>query len=215
MPIIRSALKLLNARRVSQIEHFKKCPVEVQINTLNDLLARASETEWGKKYDYSSINSIKDYQSRVPVQTYEEIIPFVGRIGKGESDLLWPGKIKWFAKSSGTTSAKSKFIPISSEALEDCHYRGARDTVIIYSVNYPKTGIFSGKGLILGGSHRDNLFSEKILCGDLSAILIENAPSWVELIRTPRKKIALLDDFEEKLELITWDEFIKYPIIEH
>jgi hypothetical protein len=193
----------LNARRVSQIEHFKKYPVEVQINSLNNLLAMASKTEWGKKYDYSSIKSIKDYQSRVPVQTYEEIIPFVGRIGKGESDLLWPGKIKWFAKSSGTTSAKSKFIPISSEALEGCHYRGARDTVIIYSVNYPKTGIFSGKGLILGGSHRDNMFSEKILCGDLSAILIENAPSWVELVRTPRKKIALLDDFEEKLELIT------------
>jgi hypothetical protein len=203
MPIIPSAIKLLNASRINQIEHFKKCPVEIQNNSLNYLLAKASETEWGKKYGYSSVTSIKEYQSRVPVQTYEEIIPFVERIGKGESDLLWPGKIKWFAKSSGTTSAKSKFIPMSYEALENCHYRAGKDILIIYTLNNPETRIFSGKGLILGGSHRYNLFSDKILCGDLSAILIENAPSWVELVRTPGKKIALLEDFEKKLELIT------------
>ena len=203
MAIIPSVIKWLNARRINQIEQFKKYPVKTQEETLNKLLTEAAGTEWGNKYGYSSISTVKDYQSRVPVQSYEEIIPFVERLRKGESNLLWPGEINWFAKSSGTTSTKSKFIPISHESLEGCHYRGARDILIIYALNKPDTGIFSGKGLILGGSHRINQFSNHSLYGDLSAILIENAPAWVELFRTPKKKIALLDDFEEKLDLIT------------
>jgi hypothetical protein len=137
------------------------------------------------------------------VQTYEDIIPYVERLRKGETDLLWPGEIKWFAKSSGTTSAKSKFIPMSREALEDCHYRAAKDILVIYTMQRPATRIFSGKSLTLGGSHRMNQFSNDSLYGDLSAILIENAPFWVDIIRTPRQKIALLEDFEEKLNLIT------------
>jgi hypothetical protein len=137
------------------------------------------------------------------VQTYEDIIPYVERLRKGETDLLWPGEIKWFAKSSGTTSAKSKFIPMSREALEDCHYRAAKDILVIYAMQRPGTRIFSGKSLTLGGSHRMNQFSNDSLYGDLSAILIENAPFWVDIIRTPKHKIALLEDFEEKLDLIT------------
>ena len=156
-----------------------------------------------KNSDYSSISSIKEYQSRFPVQEYEEIIPYVERLKKGESNLLWPGEIKWFAKSSGTTSTKSKFIPMSREALEDCHYRAGKDILAIYTMNNPHTRIFTGKGLTLGGSHRINQFSNDSLYGDLSAILIENAPFWVELIRTPKQKIALLEDFEEKLKKIT------------
>ncbi len=203
MTILPSIIKWLNTKRINQIELFKKYPAETQQETLFRLLAKAVNTEWGKKYDYSSISSVREYQSRVPIQTYEEIIPFVERLRKGERDLLWPGEIKWFAKSSGTTSAKSKFIPLSREALEDCHYRGARDILIIYTLNKPDTRIFSGKGLILGGSHRINQFSNHSLYGDLSAILIENAPAWVELVRTPKKEIALLDDFEKKLDQIT------------
>jgi len=203
MPIITSIVNRFNINRINQIEHFKKFPVRVQKETLDRLLMMASLTEWGKKYKYCSISSIKEYQSRVPVQTYEDLFPFVERLGNDESDLLWPGKIRWFAKSSGTTSAKSKFIPMTKEALEECHYRAGKDVLAIYAVNNPSARIFSGKALTLGGSHRIDLFSNKSLSGDLSAILIENAPSWVELIRVPRQKIALIEDFEKKLEQIT------------
>ena len=203
MPIIPSIINWLNVKRINQIELFKKYPFETQKATLYELLAKAASTEWGKKYNYSSITSIKEYQSRFTVQTYEDIMPYVERLRKGESNLLWPGEIKWFAKSSGTTSAKSKFIPMSTEALEDCHYRAGKDILVIYTMLNPDTKIFSGKSLTLGGSHRMNQFNNDSLYGDLSAILIENAPFWVEIIRTPKQKIALLEDFEEKLELIT------------
>jgi hypothetical protein len=202
MPVIPSVVNLLSARRLEQIEHFKKHPAEVQREIFIRLLKKASSTEWGKKYDYKSISKTSDYQSRVPVQTYEEFIPFIERIGNGESDLLWPGKIKWFAKSSGTTSQKSKFIPITVESLEECHYKAGKDILKIYIRNNPSTKIFSGKALTLGGSHRIDRFSSKALYGDLSAILIENAPFWVEFIRTPNKKTALIEDFEKKLDLI-------------
>lgn len=203
MPFLPSIVNWLNSKRLSQIDLFKKYPVESQKEILYKILARASVTEWGNKFGYSTMASVKDFQSRVPVQTYEDIIPYVERLRKGESDLLWPGEIKWFAKSSGTTSTKSKFIPMSRESLEECHFRAARDILAIYTSNYPNTKIFSGKGLTLGGSHRINQFSNASLYGDLSAILIENAPFWVEIIRTPKQKIALIDDFEKKLDLIT------------
>ena len=203
MAIIPSIITWLNAKRINQIDLFKKYPFETQQEALYQLLAKAASTEWGKKFNYSSITSIREYQSRFPVQTYEDIIPFVERLRKGETNLLWPGEIKWFAKSSGTTSTKSKFIPMSREALEDCHYRAGKDILIIYTMQKPETRIYSGKSLTLGGSHRMNQFGNDSLYGDLSAILIENAPFWVEIIRTPSQKIALLEDFEEKLELIT------------
>ena len=203
MAIIPSIINWLNIKRIDQIELFKKYPYETQKETLYKLLAKAASTEWGKKYSYSSITSIEEYQARFPVQTYEEIIPYVDRLRKGETNLLWPGEIKWFAKSSGTTSTKSKFIPMSRESLEDCHYRAGKDILIIYTLQRPDTRIFSGKSLTLGGSHKINQFSNDSLYGDLSAILIENAPFWVDIIRTPKQKIALLEDFEEKLNLIT------------
>ena len=203
MAIIPSVIKWLNSNRLDQIEKFKKYPVETQEAILYNLLAKASSTEWGKKHGYASINSVKEYQNRFPVGTYEDLMPFVERLRKGESNLLWPGEIKWFAKSSGTTSSKSKFIPMSREALEDCHYRAAKDIIAIYTMQNPGTRLFSGKSLTLGGSHRINQFNNDSLYGDLSAILIENAPFWVEIIRTPSQKIALLEDFEKKLGLIT------------
>ena len=131
MPIITTIINWLNVKRINQIELFKKYPVETQQKTLDQLLLKAASTEWGKKYDYASITSIKEYQSRFNVQTYEDIIPFVERLREGETNLLWPGEIKWFAKSSGTTSSKSKFIPMSREALEDCHYRAGKDVLAI------------------------------------------------------------------------------------
>jgi hypothetical protein len=203
MAMIPYIVNWLNIKRINQIEFFKKNVAKTQEETLFNLLTRASDTEWGKKYSYSSISTIKEYQSMFQIQTYEDLIPFVERLQKGESNLLWPGKIKWFARSSGTTSTKSKFIPISREALEDCHYRAAKDVITFYTLNHPKTRIFSGKWLTLGGSHRINQLSNNSLSGDLSAILIENTPFWVDFLRTPEQKIALLEDFEEKLDKIT------------
>src|SRR5665647_787263 len=166
MAIIPSIIKWLNIKRINQIEIFKKYPFETQQETLYRLLAKAAKTEWGKKFNYSSIVTIKDYQSRFPVQTYEDIIPYVERLRTGETNLLWPGKIKWFAKSSGTTSSKSKFIPMSCESLEDCHYRAGKDILLIYTLQRPDTRIFSGKGLTLGGSHKMNPFSNNSYSGD-------------------------------------------------
>lgn len=203
MAFIPSLISWLNAKRLSQIELIKKYPVETQQEVLFRILSKASRTEWGLKYKYASVSSVKEFQELVPIQSYEDLMPFIERLRKGENDLLWPGKIRWFAKSSGTTSSKSKFIPVTRDALEDCHFRGAKDILIIYTVNNPSTRIFTGKGLTLGGSHKINEFSNDSLYGDLSAILIENAPFWVELIRTPRHDVALTEDFEKKLELIT------------
>jgi GH3 auxin-responsive promoter. len=203
MPVIPKLIKRLNAKRINQIEYFKRHPVETQEKVLSALLDSASRTEWGSKYNYASLKSFTGYRSAVPVQTYEDIIPWVERLRAGEKDLLWPGEIKWFAKSSGTTSSKSKFIPVSRESLVHCHYQAGRDILTIYTLNNPSTRIFSGRALTLGGSHQINKFSNQSLYGDLSAILIENAPLWVELIRTPGKRIALTEDFEKKLDLIT------------
>jgi hypothetical protein len=139
----------------------------------------------------------------VPIQTYEDLIPYVDRLRGGEKNVLWPGEVKWFAKSSGTTNTKSKFIPITRESLEDTHYRGTRDCLVLYTSLNPSTRIFLGKGLTLGGSHQINNFSNNSLYGDLSAILIENAPAYADLIRTPPARIALIEDFEEKMKMIT------------
>jgi hypothetical protein len=203
MGIIPKTVKLLNTRRLNQIEFFRNNPVKSQTTIFHDLIRKASETEWGRKYNYNSISSVKDFQSRVPVQSYEDFMSWFERIRIGEPDILWPGKIRWFAKSSGTTSAKSKFIPISNEALKNCHFQASKDCLAIYTRNYPSTRLFPGKALILGGSHKINRAGDHSLVGDLSAILIENTPAWFDLVRTPKKEIVLLEDFEKKLELIT------------
>lgn len=203
MPILPSVVRRVNARRLSQIEHFRKYPVETQEKVLLEIVKTAASTEWGKKYEFSSVRSVEDFQSRVPVRNYEDYLPFIDRLIKGEKDITWPGEVRWFAKSSGTTSAKSKFIPISRESLWDCHYQAAKDILTIYAVNYPDTKLFSGKALTLGGSNKINQLNNKSIFGDLSALLIWNAPFYAELVRTPSQKIALVEDFEEKLDLIT------------
>jgi len=213
MALIPSIINWLNTKRMISIDLFRTYPYEVQYETFVNLINAASETSWGKDYNYGNIESIKQYQETVPVGTYSELEPFIERLRKGEKDLLWPGEIKWFAKSSGTTSSKSKFIPVSREALEECHFRGGKDVLAIYSKMKPETKVFAGRGLTLGGSHRINNFSNDSLYGDLSAILIENLPLWAELMKSPRAKIALIEDFEEKMEKIarrTVNQNIRY-----
>ncbi len=203
MPLIPSIVNWLNVKRIHQINLFKAYPVEVQDEQLTKLIDKSKETKWGVKHDYSSIRSFRDFQSAIPLQTYDELKPFVNKIRNGEKDLLWPGEIKWFAKSSGTTSDKSKFIPMSKEALLNCHFRGGKDVLAIHCANYPETNIFKGKGLTLGGSHRINNYSNQSYYGDLSAILIENLPFWADFIRTPSQKIALMDEWDKKMAEIT------------
>ncbi|HEX2393925.1 MAG TPA: GH3 auxin-responsive promoter family protein [Bacteroidales bacterium] len=208
MPILTSIINWLNVKRLHQMDLFRKYPAEVQQETFQKLIARATDTEWGKKYNYHLIQTIKDFQSAVPLQSYDDVKPFVDRLREGETNLLWPDDIRWFAKSSGTTNDKSKFIPVSNESLKDCHFKGARDVISIYCNNNPDTRIFTGKGLTLGGSHKIDNYSAQSYYGDLSAILIENQPFWTEFIRTPSQEVALLEKFEEKLERIA-EETVK------
>ncbi|WP_026474246.1 GH3 auxin-responsive promoter family protein [Alkaliflexus imshenetskii] len=203
MPIINDIFSLFNARRGTEIEYFRQNAGAVQEKQFRNLIDRAKSTVYGKQHDFESIRSVNAFKERVPVQDYEGLMPHIIRLRQGEKNLLWPGEIKWFAKSSGTTSAKSKFIPISREALNDCHYQGGRDTLVIYNQLIPDSNLFSGKTLTLGGSHQINSFSNDSVYGDLSAILIENLPFWTNFVRTPGREIALLDEWEKKLQLIT------------
>jgi len=203
MPIINSIVSWLNIKRLHQIDLFMKYPFDVQRETLLKLINRAANTEFGKKYNFSKIDSIHKFQKQVPVQSYDDLKYFILRVMEGEQNLLWSSEIKWFAKSSGTTSDKSKFIPVSMEALEECHFRGGKDTIAIYTQNFPNTKILKGKGLTLGGSHKISSYSNQSYYGDLSAILIENLPFWANFIRTPSQEVALMDEWEEKLDMIT------------
>ena len=203
MPVINSIVNWLNIKRIYNIDLFMKYPFNVQNETFTKLVSFASETEWGLKYGYHEDMSIEEFQKNVPVQSYEDVKPCVDRLRDGEQNLLWPTEIKWFAKSSGTTNEKSKFVPVSNESLEDCHFRGGKDVMAIYCDNYPDTNVLKGKALTLGGSHQINNFSNQSFYGDLSAILIENLPFWATFIRTPSSKIALIPEWEKKLEQLT------------
>jgi hypothetical protein len=203
MPLITSIVNWLNFKRVTQIELIRKYPDQIQKESFIQLIDKAVGTEWGKTHKYNSIESVSDFQEATPLNTYENMKPFIERIRAGEQNVLWPGEIKWFAKSSGTTSGKSKFLPVSKEAMEKCHFRGGKDVLALYTNNYPDSKIFNGKGLTLGGSHKIDNFNNQSYYGDLSAILIENLPFWTEFIRTPSYEVALLDKWEIKLEKIT------------
>ena len=186
-------------KRIHQIELFKKYPFEVQEETLLKLLKKAKNTEIGKTYEFNSINSISEFKNRVPLQQYEDVFPFIERSINGEKNILWPSPIKWFAKSSGTTTGKSKFIPVSRESLEECHYKGGKDLLALYYVNNPETKLFKGKHLVIGGSSTINYLNKDSYFGDLSAIIVKNLPWWCEWRRTPNKKITLLPEWEEKI----------------
>ena len=202
MNITKFLNKVYFAPRLKEIEQYTSHAGELQQLVLQRLIRTAANTEWGKKYDYTSIRTYEDFKKRLPIQTYEEVKPYVTRLRAGEQNLLWPSEIRWFAKSSGTTNDKSKFLPVSRESLHDTHYKGGRDAVAIYLGQNPESRFFSGKGLILGGSHSPNLNSNHSLVGDLSAILIQNVSPLINLIRVPSKQIALMDEWEAKIEAI-------------
>jgi len=200
-PIINSIASWFLKQRIHQIELFLKYPNEVQDELLMNLIRAAENTVIGKLHEYNSIKSYEHFIARIPISTYEDLEPFIDRTRKGEQNVLWEAPIKWFAKSSGTTNAKSKFIPVSNEALENCHYKGSKDLLCLYLNNNENSELFLGKSLRLGGSSQiyenNNTFF-----GDLSAILIENMPIWAEFSSTPNNKISLMSDWEAKIPAI-------------
>ena len=188
--------------RADKIAKYAGNTAQIQNKVLKRLVSTAENTEWGIKHDYKNIHTYEDFASRVPMQDYESLKGFIDRMRHGEADVLWKGKCRWFAKSSGTTNDKSKFIPVTPRGLQHAHYSGGVDTVALYLADTPDSRMFSGKGLILGGSHASNYNLKDSLVGDLSAILIENCHPFVNYMRVPHKSIALLSDFEEKMEKI-------------
>jgi hypothetical protein len=200
MTFINSVFTWFIKKRIHQIELFMKYPNEVQEEWFERLVAGAETTEWGRKYQYKSIENLAQFKERIPIQNYDSLKPYIERMLKGEQNVLWPSGIRWFAKSSGTTNDRSKFIPVSEDSLEECHFKGGKDMLTLYCNNRPNARIFTGKNLTLGGSHQVSQLKADIFFGDLSAVIMKNLPLWAEFYRTPHLDIALLENFEEKIE---------------
>jgi len=201
IPIVNSLASWFLKKRFHQIELFLKYPIDVQNELLEHLLHTAKNTEIGKQYDFASISTYREFAERVPVTSYEDNHLQIERARKGESNIFWPTPIKWFAKSSGTTNSKSKFIPVSSASLEHCHYAASKDLLCMYLNNNPDANLFLGKSLRLGGSKE--LYKENAtVYGDLSAILIDNMPFWAEYSSTPNNEVSLMADWELKMQAI-------------
>ncbi|WP_372746793.1 GH3 auxin-responsive promoter family protein [Lutibacter sp.] len=200
-PIVNSIISWFLKKRKHQMELFIKYPIDVQNELLFKLLYKAKDTEIGLKYKFETIKSYQEFANKVPIQTYESFEPLIDRTRKGEQNVFWPTPIKWFAKSSGTTNAKSKYIPVSEEALEDCHFKAGKDMLCLYINNNPEAQLFTGKGLRLGGSsavYEDN----NTYFGDLSAIIIENMPFWADFSSAPKQETALMSEWETKMTAI-------------
>lgn len=199
---ITSLLRPLFVHRNQRIECYAQQAEALQRKVLQHLVASAKDTEWGRHHHYADIDSYERFAQLCPITNYDDLKADIDRMRHGGSDILWPGRVKWYAKSSGTTSDKSKFIPVSHQALRDTHYAGGTDTVVLYLHNHPESRLFDGRALILGGSHAPNYNLPHSLVGDLSAILIENINPLVNAIRVPCKKTALIADFELKRDRI-------------
>ena len=186
--------------RIWRIDNWTNHPVAAQRAVLQDLVTSAQYTSFGKKYNFSQLFTLKDFKKNIPIHEYDDIRPYIIRMMEGEENVLWNTPVSWFAKSSGTTSDKSKFIPISEESLQDNHYQANKDVLSNYYKNFPGSDLLTGKGLVIGGSHQINKLNEDIQYGDLSAVLMQNSPFWGQWLRTPELSIALLDEWENKIE---------------
>lgn len=189
-------------KRIHEVELFMKYPHEVQEELFRKLVYKARNTEFGQQYNFEEIQSYQTFKNRVPIATYEELYPYIDKLLKGEQNVLWPTEVRWFAKSSGTTNARSKFIPVTDEALEDCHFKGGKDLLSIYLNNTPESKLFTGKNLSIGGSQQVNQFdnNSNSYYGDVSAVIMKNLPFWVQFNRTPSLEIALMEEWEAKIE---------------
>jgi hypothetical protein len=200
MRILSPAISRLARMRMWRIEAWMQNPIAAQREVLQDLVTSAQYTEFGRKYDFPSLFNIRDFKKAVPIHEYEQMKPYIQRIMEGEQNVLWNTPINWFAKSSGTTSDKSKFIPVSNESLEDSHYKAAKDVLTMYYEFNPFSDLLTGKGLVIGGSHTVHSLNDETHYGDLSAVLLQNSPFYGKWIRTPELSIALMDEWESKIE---------------
>jgi hypothetical protein len=202
MRLFNRSLENLFVLRYKKIDFFSKNPVEQQEMVLKDLIHSSKKTEWGIHYDYKNILNSSQFSEKVPLNDYETMKGWIERMIAGEKNILWPGQVKWFAKSSGTTNDKSKFIPVSKESLYKCHYNATTDVFALYVKNNPDTNVLKGKNLTIGGSQRVSTLSKKTRTGDLSAVMLYNLPILSRLMNTPSSEISLIPDFEEKIEKI-------------
>lgn len=200
MKLLSPAISRLARLRLRLIELWTSQPVAAQREVLQELVTAAQYTEFGRKYRFSQLFSVKTFKQTVPVHEYDDLKPYISRMMEGEENILWNTPIEWFAKSSGTTSDKSKFIPVSKESLESNHFQASKDVLTMYYKNFPDSDLLTGKGLVIGGSHQVNKLNENIQYGDLSAVLMQNSPVWSSWIRTPELRIALMDEWEGKIE---------------
>ncbi len=215
MFLVNKFIKLKFKRRYKKINYFKNNPQLAQEKVFFDLIKKAQKTIWGQKYNYSKIlnsnfsQAQEIFKNNVPISAYEDLSSDIEKVAQGEKNVLWPGKVKWLAKSSGTTNSKSKLIPITSSALKKCHYQGGEDVIALYLESNPYSRLFSGKTLSVGGSFVSKKSPQDLFCGDLSAILIHNLPLWARIFRSPNLSTALLDDWEKKIEMIAQEAIKK------
>lgn len=200
MKLLSPAISTLARMRMWRIESWITHPEEAQREVLQDLVTSAQYTEFGRKYNFSKLFTVKAFKQAVPIHEYDDLKPYIQRIMDGEQNVLWNTPVYWFAKSSGTTSDKSKFIPVSDESLQDGHYKAAKDVLTLYYNSHPDSDLLTGKGLVIGGSHTIHQVNEETHYGDLSAVLLQNTPFWSHWIRTPELSIALMDEWESKIE---------------
>ncbi|HET9825144.1 MAG TPA: GH3 auxin-responsive promoter family protein [Chitinophagaceae bacterium] len=200
MKLLSPAISSLARMRFWRIEGWKNNPVDAQREVLQDLVTSAQYTEFGRKFNFSKLFNVKAYKQAVPIHEYDQVKPFIHRIMNGEQNVLWNTPVHWFAKSSGTTSDRSKFIPLSEESLQDCHYKAAKDVLTLYYAFNPDSELLTGKGLVIGGSHTIHQVNAETQYGDLSAVLLQNSPFWGHWLRTPDLSIALMDEWENKIE---------------
>jgi hypothetical protein len=198
--ILSPTISRLARLRLWSIEQWMMNPSAAQHTVWQDLVGAGQYTEFGRHYNFSQVQSLEDFKARVPVQTYEDMKPFIERMMKGEENVLWNTPVNWFAKSSGTTSDKSKFIPVSEESLKDNHFKASKDVLSLYYTSHPESDLLTGKGLVIGGSHQINSLNQDVHFGDLSAVVLQNSPFWSNWIRTPDLSIALMDEWESKIE---------------
>lgn len=200
MRLLSPAISRLARMRMWRIEGWMQNPVAAQREVLQHLVTSAQYTEFGKKHGFSKLFNLRSFKQAIPIQDYDDVKPYIERMMNGAENVLWNTPVKWFAKSSGTTSDKSKFIPVSEESLVDSHYKAAKDILTIYYNNFPYSDLLTGKGLVIGGSHKIHQVNDTVQFGDLSAVLMQNAPFWGQWLRTPELTIALLDEWENKIE---------------
>ncbi len=200
MKLISNTISRLARLRHWRIEQWLNDPISAQREVLQDLVTHGQYTEFGKKYRFNELFSIRKFKEAIPIHEYDDIKPYIERIMEGEENVLWNTPVNWFAKSSGTTNDKSKFIPITKESLDDCHFQSAKDVLTLYYNNNNESDLLTGKALVIGGSHQISQVNEDMQYGDLSAVLLQNTPMWANWIKTPELSIALIDEWDNKIE---------------